>query len=513
MRPVWILLALVLLPLTSLHAFADKRVALLIGNATYVKEAQLFNPLNDVGLMKAALTGAGFDIVEVQTDLNRAGMLRALRTFEDATQDADIGVIFYSGHGIELNGQNYLVPVDARLVSDRDIADEAVSLDRVLDALDAVKRLKLVLLDACRDNPFGAAMKRVASRGVASKGLARIEAVSSTNMLIAYAAAPGQIASDGEGANSPFTTALAKRLVTPGLDVELALRQVRDDVLAATGQKQQPYKTGSLGGDTLALSKLTPKIDTDISRNHAEPPADLDAAARADFALAKQIGSTAAWDVFLAHHKEGFLADLAKAEAQKLQKSLKPVAALEPPPVESAPVDRTFLKDAQSLEEVRERLYELNFDLAPFKNPYDGSPLAEIREFEQQNNLEADGVASLRLLKRLREIDGLKPWGAIVYQKRTEKWGMAWGENTRKDAVAHAQASCGDVKGCASEISFFGARCGVFAHSRSSWAITMRDDIEKAKIAALADCQKRGKMCQIIASVCADGSNRFSAAK
>lgn len=111
----------------------------------------------------------------------------------------------------------------------------------------------------------------------------------------------------------------------------------------------------------------------------------------------------------------------------------------------------------------------------------------------------------------MRAIDGLKPWGAIVYGKGDGKWGMAWGENTRTAAVAHARTSCGDVKNCPVEISFFGTECGMFAYSRSSWAITARDDIRKAKDAALADCGKRGKSCAIVASVCANGAERFSA--
>jgi hypothetical protein len=114
------------------------------------------------------------------------------------------------------------------------------------------------------------------------------------------------------------------------------------------------------------------------------------------------------------------------------------------------------------------------------------------------------------LLRRLRELGGLKPWGSIVYGKDNGKWGMAWNESTRKAAVARARISCGDSNTCPVEISFFGTACGVFASSGSSWAITSREDIGKAKAVALADCGKRGGSCQVIASVCADGAERFS---
>jgi hypothetical protein len=115
------------------------------------------------------------------------------------------------------------------------------------------------------------------------------------------------------------------------------------------------------------------------------------------------------------------------------------------------------------------------------------------------------------LLRRLREVGGLKPWGAIVYAKGSDKWGMAWGHSARRDAVASARSSCGDAGRCATEISFFGTECGAFAHSGGAWAMVARDDIKRAREAALADCRKRGKSCRIIAAVCADGAERSGA--
>jgi uncharacterized protein len=311
-------------------ALADKRVALLIGNGAYVKAPHLDNPSNDVAALKTALTEAGFDIVEARTDLDRAGMITALRTFEDEVQGADIGVIFYSGHGLELNGQNYLIPVDARLASDRDVGDEAISLERVLDALDGAKRLKLAILDACRDNPFGAAMKRSLARGAPIKGLAKVDPVGLTNVLIAYAAAPGQTALDGEGRNSPFTSALVKYLVMPGLDVQLALRKVRDEVGTATNQKQQPYQTGSIGGETLTLSKLAAPAEAPPQKTET-PAADADASARADFALAKQVGSIEMWDAFKLKYPS-FYPTVVDAERRKLAASNSQEAMLRTAP-------------------------------------------------------------------------------------------------------------------------------------------------------------------------------------
>lgn len=236
------------------RAFAQKRVALLIGNSAYSTVNKLANPSNDVNAMASLLRGAGFDTVLTGLDLDERGIRRALQSFEDAANGADIGLIFYSGHGIELNGQNYLIPVDAKLGSDRAIDDEAVPLDRVLRSMEQVKRLRLVILDACRDNPFISTMTRSGGGRSIGRGLARIEPTS-VDTLVAYAAKAGTVAADGEGRNSPFTTALLKHLATPGLDVRLALGLVRDDVIAATKSRQEPFVYGSLGGAVLPLAR------------------------------------------------------------------------------------------------------------------------------------------------------------------------------------------------------------------------------------------------------------------
>ena len=175
------------------------------------------------------------------------------------------------------------------------------------------------------------------------------------------------------------------------------------------------------------------------------------------------------------------------------------------------PDDKLELADPALLREVRERLYELNYDPGPFDGPISGPARQAVREFEQTSKLATTGEINQGLLRRLRDISGLKPWGAIVYSKTTDKWGMAWSHDTRKAAVASAQTSCGNGVKCPVEISFFGTQCGVFAHSGSNWAIVARDSIEKARADALSDCRKLGKACRIIASVCADGAGRASA--
>ena len=305
MRSALLLFVGFLLCVSADPALAEKRVALVIGISKYQQVPRLSNPARDADIMTSLFKKAGFDVVDSERDLGIADLRRVIREFSETSRDADISVVYFAGHGIEVDATNYLVPADARLLSDFDIEDETVSLDRVLKALDPVKRLKLVILDACRDNPFAKTMKRsVASRSI-GRGLAKIEPAMS-DTLIAFAAKAGAVASDGDGQNSPFATALVKYIAEPGLDLRLAFGRVRDDVLKTTGNRQEPFVYGSLGGETMALVPLAAK------------PADPEAQARIDYELAAQVGTRQGWDSFLASHNSGLYADLARAQKDKL---------------------------------------------------------------------------------------------------------------------------------------------------------------------------------------------------
>lgn len=244
---VWTILAAALTP-----ALAEKRVALVIGNSDYQNVAPLTNPSNDAAAIAAILTKAGFDIVDTKSNLSGIEMKRALREFGNKVRDADVAVIYYAGHGIELEGSNYLIPVDAKLEIDTDVLDEAFPLERFIVAADPAKQLRLVILDACRDNPFNKTMKRTIGSRAVSRGLAKVEPTN-PNTLVAFAAKAGSTASDGEGKNSPFATALVKHMTKPGLDLRKAFGFVRDDVLKATSNKQEPFVYGSLGGNDVSL--------------------------------------------------------------------------------------------------------------------------------------------------------------------------------------------------------------------------------------------------------------------
>ncbi|WP_371259227.1 caspase domain-containing protein [Bradyrhizobium sp. WSM1743] len=295
--------------LTCAPAQAEKRVALVIGNSAYKSVPKLANPANDAGLIGGMLRKAGFDTVDVRQDLNAPEMRKALREFGARTRDADVAVIYYAGHGMEVDGINYLIPTDAALETDTDVYDEALPIDRVLVSIEPAKQLRLVILDACRDNPFAKTMKRtVASRAI-GRGLAKVEPTS-PNTMIAFAAKAGSTASDGDARNSPFATALADHLPKPGLDLRKAFGFVRDDVLKSTANKQEPFVYGSLGGDDVPLVPAKP-VATGPQPN---PQSEL----RRDYELALQLGTRDGWEAFLAQYPEGFYANLAKGQLNKI---------------------------------------------------------------------------------------------------------------------------------------------------------------------------------------------------
>jgi uncharacterized caspase-like protein len=294
--------------LFSQPAFAEKRVALVIGNSAYKNVNQLQNPANDAAAVVAMFKKAGFDSVDARLNLGVVDMRRALREFGNKARDADVAVIYYAGHGIELDGTNYLIPVDATLETDTDVLDETFPLDRVLFTVEPAKKLRLVILDACRDNPFAKTMKRTVGSRAIGRGLAKVEP-SSPNTMIAFAAKAGSTASDGDSKNSPFATALVNHLAKPGLDLRKAFGFVRDDVLKATNNTQEPFVYGSLGGDDVTLVPAAPVVSA---------PADQDAPMRRDYDYAERIGTKPVWDAFIEKYPSGFFTALAKAQRDKL---------------------------------------------------------------------------------------------------------------------------------------------------------------------------------------------------
>jgi hypothetical protein len=204
----------------------------------------------------------------------------------------------------------------------------------------------------------------------------------------------------------------------------------------------------------------------------------------------------------------------ARAKAKEAERQRLAALQTESKPIGGTPSGdaAALVSDVVLLKEIRGRLYELNFDPGPVEGGEPALTERAIREFEAQIKVAETGRATHGLLERLRAVGEPSPWGAIVYAKASERWGMAWAHATRREAVASARSSCSERSAeCAVEVSFFGSECAAFAHSGKAWAITARSNIAQAKEAALSDCGKRGDSCRIIATVCADGNERYGA--
>jgi uncharacterized caspase-like protein len=238
---------------------AGRRVALVIGNGAYQDAPALANPPNDARAVAVSLRRLGFDVME-GIDLNRSGMEDALLAFAREAEAADDALVFYAGHGIQVDGRNYLLPIDVRLNDVRDLR-RYLTADQVISDAAGAQRFALVILDACRDNPFvrSLAQRRGRQAVAVGRGLAK-PSFAPPNTLIAYATAADEVAADavtaGDGItpHSPFTAALLRYLEEPGLEVGLLFRRVRDAVVDVTLGQQVPFTYGSLGGTEIYLA-------------------------------------------------------------------------------------------------------------------------------------------------------------------------------------------------------------------------------------------------------------------
>ena len=296
-----------------------RRVALVIGNSAYQHVPELKNPLNDARDIAKTLKSIGFEDVNLKENLDYRAMRMALREFVQSSQGAELTFVFYAGHSIEVNKKNYLIPVDAKLNNAVDVDFEAIALDQVRTAASSASKLKMVILDACRNNPFKLA-GRSGTRSV-GRGLSIVEA--KADELIAYSAKEGTTAQDGEKTrNSPFTTALLKNLKTSGVEVGVMFRQVRDDVLSATSNQQEPYTYASLSGDPIYLNgrPASPAPSTAPRPAYrAPPPVSKEAQEAATaWAATKDTTSVAVLKAFQNRYPGTVYSDMAAARASEL---------------------------------------------------------------------------------------------------------------------------------------------------------------------------------------------------
>lgn len=327
-------LFLLFIGFTSAFASEDRRVALVIGNSAYKNVVALPNPVNDARAMSAALGRLGFDVT-LLTNVSKVDFDQGLADFSEKASNADLALVFYAGHGIEMGGVNYLIPVDAKLKTDLRVPFETVSLNSVLGAVSAAKKLRMVLLDACRNNPFAEKMTRSlgANRSI-GRGLADLAA--GPNELISYSALAGKEASDGESGHSPYTEALLANIEKPGIEVGKLFRIVADEVQAKTNGEQVPYESARLPATDIFLRDpdVQPQIEGEVVN------ATNDSDARADWEIAQKSGKVDVLRAFVETHGDAKMYRLlAEEQIAILERADKPGSLVEAP-VEAAIPDK-----------------------------------------------------------------------------------------------------------------------------------------------------------------------------
>lgn len=323
----FILLSAAVLCFCSLQASAGERYALVVGNSNYSHTTPLANPGNDARVMSSVLTEAGFEVTTL-LDADLGSMKKALLKFgrQLRGEGVDAGLFYYAGHGVQLEGENYLVPVSAAITSEDEIDLEAVNVNSFLRVMNSSNAdINIIILDACRNNPFAGSARS------AARGLAPVDAPKGT--IIAYATAPGDVALDGSGGNSPYTSALARAISTgKGRTIEAVFKAARSEVLAVTQERQVPWETSSITGDFYFSSQPVPAALPEAQPENSAAAAPSSKDIERKYALAERINTRGAWQAFIDAHSDqpdSFYVVLAlealaalEAEAARVQRHL-----------------------------------------------------------------------------------------------------------------------------------------------------------------------------------------------
>jgi len=307
-------------------ALAEKRVALVIGNSAYTNIAPLKNPGRDAALMADTLEQIGFKVMRLIDGDNRT-MKEAMRDFgRELRESGAVGLFYYAGHGVQVAGENYLLPVNANVRDETEVEFEAINVNAFLQTMKrAASRINIVILDACRDNPFASSSRS------ASRGLARVDAPRGT--YIAYATSPGHVALDGSSGNSPYTNALAQAMKVQGMTIEEVFKAARRAVLAATQEKQIPWETSSITGDFYFSGSARDAASASaaaVSIPSAAPATDTRALELAFWKSIEDSTSAAAYKAYLDKYPQGAFAPLARIKLDELTKTAANSRALAP---------------------------------------------------------------------------------------------------------------------------------------------------------------------------------------
>lgn len=374
--------------ISPLAAEAAGRYALVIGNSDYVSVPDLPNPRNDAADIADALRRLGFE-VELKQDQDLAGMISALGALRKRSYGADQALVYYAGHGIEIDRANYLIPVDASLRSDLDVEYEAAPLSLAMQAVSGAGELGLVVLDACRDNPFLKAMNRNAATRSIGRGLGAVEPQGAT--LVAYAARDGTVALDGTGRNSPFAGAFLRGLGRDGVEIGKLFRQIRDEVIAATDAQQEPFLYGSLPAQDIFLNP--PDRTASLGGGGAAVPnssGGLAASAALEAAFWQSISQSRAagdFEDYLARFPDGVFRSLAERRLASLTGKPAVEETERSPRDEAAPQPRVAMTRTE-IREAQERLSALGIDVGAPDGIEGPRTRAALRRFQAAEGLE-----------------------------------------------------------------------------------------------------------------------------
>ncbi|RAZ87281.1 hypothetical protein DPM33_26255 [Mesorhizobium hawassense] len=427
-------------------AAQGSRVALVIGNSKYVYAPALPNPASDARLMADMLRKVGFNVIE-GVDLDYAGMRDRLNKFTEASYDADTALIYYAGHGMQVNGKNYLIPVDAELTAPAHLKTRTVQMDELLAALPPDPAVGIVILDACRDNPLARtlAASLPKSRSAMAPGLAPIDIsgsdVGTGGVLIAFATDPGAVSYDGGGANSPYTTSLAKHLAEPGVELQSALTRVRGEVTAETNGKQRPWHNASLGREVFigpATETAVAPAPQALASGSGTPAPAPDADPRGweieqrVWDEASKRNTVAHYEAYLQQFPKGAFADLARLNLDQLKQRSTIVAdtksdasrsaATPQPPAAAGPENEAGTEltesaiglDRQAKIDLQERLLAIGYDLDRADGDFGAKTRQAIGKWQQDNKLPPTAFLTQGQYARLKldTEDALQTWRA-----------------------------------------------------------------------------------------------------
>ncbi len=358
-------LALWLVLIMAPPAFAERKVALVVGNSNYANVPRLPNPRNDAGDMIGRLKALGFEVIP-GLDLDRNGFLNTLASFGRAAEGADVALFFYAGHGLQVNGQNYLVPTDAKVEYEAELDIALIPVPLVMQQLARGSRVNIVLLDACRDNPFAKDLSRTLgtrSSSALGRGLSRIQTASGT--FIAFATQPDNVAQDGAGRNSPFTQAFLANMEKPGLSLSDLMIEVRNDVMRETNGKQVPWDSSSLTGRFSFKIEGTVTIAPPTSPSQPSAPAsDTRTIELGVWNAIREAGDAAVFHRFLNDYPDSVFAPLARDRIAELSAETKPDQPISGSPAERTTDVQPIVLLANSVDLKRSRDIEVGGSLA-----------------------------------------------------------------------------------------------------------------------------------------------------